>query len=83
MQEKARKHPQIYDRLGSLLGIEISQSELIKNGVEPDDWGWKEIERAKVDSGDIARASKEKGVRKSLISRIAGIFSREKDEKEK
>ena len=63
--------------------MEITQRELISLGLDPADFEWKEIERAKVDSGDIARASKEKGVKKSLISRIAGIFSREKDEKEK
>ena len=63
--------------------MEITQKELISLGLDPADFGWREIEKAKVDSGDIARASKEKGIKKSLISRIASVFSREKEGREK
>ena len=83
LQEKSRKHPQIYDRIGTVLGIEVTQSELIKNGVDPEVWEWEEIEKAKVASKDIARVSKEKGVKKSLVSQFSSLFSRKKEDKDR
>ena len=63
--------------------IGITQGELISMGLDPSDFGWKEIERPKVNSNDIAKASKEKGVKKSLIGRIARIFTKEKKDRDK
>lgn len=86
LKQKAEKHPRQYSKLGIIklysekmgkfFELEITQQELISYGLDPSDFGWKEKEKTKVDSSSIAKTSKEKGVKKSLVTQIGGMFSR-------